>query len=308
MTPRVRGVFYVRPDPRHGSIAQSWRRKQYPSERTPHQVMTELQFGYAAKLSAKVNAYDLDFCKASAEGTQYIWRDIATMLSKGTFLTLRNLDGTIWQEAVKVSTDPQYILDLVTQTVGDLLWRDTPGWMGLTIGPAGFVLTSDGAKPAWAPPQGGGGGSGVQIVQPNVNNYAMSGAFNTLETCPIFVPAGMQINSVTLRVGTGNAGQHWRIGVYDDLNAAAHTLQYDSGDLGATVSNTWKKHALTTPVKATVDSIFWLAWVGGAQSMTWAGITTSRSVAFTFAALPATCPTLTGTTAMPAMWAELGVT
>lgn len=266
--------------------------------------MTELQFGYAAKLSAKPNPYDLDFCKASAEGTQYIWRDIATMLSKGTFLTLRNLDGTIWQEAVKVSTDPQYILDLVTQNPGDLLWRDVPGWMGLSIGPPGFVLTSDGAKPTWAA-AGGGSGGGEQIIAPAVSNYAMSGAFNTLQTQPLFMPAGYKLTQLSARVGTGNAGLTYRWGCYDDSAAAAHTLLYDSGTFTGTTSNTWATHALPTPIQAVADKIVWLAYVQGSQSATWAGIATCRSVAFTFAALPTTCPTLTGSGAMTALWATL---
>lgn len=58
------------------------------------------------------------------------------------------------------------ILDLISTTQGAMLYRNASGWVALSPGTSGDVLTTNGggANPSWTTPPGGGGGLSHQQI------------------------------------------------------------------------------------------------------------------------------------------------
>lgn len=154
-----RGRVYVRAN-RWGLQALPWPAKRGPA-RSGFALYHELEFGRVAWQSARPAALDLDTAKAWTAGTNYVPRDMLMMCSYGTFYELVEPDGSTWKGARLSNPNPQYILDLVTDEVGAVLFRSAVGWVGLPP-PAetGLVLTYiDAGEVAWLPPPGSAGGS-----------------------------------------------------------------------------------------------------------------------------------------------------
>lgn len=147
----VRGVLNCYLDPRRGYIARAWPRKRGRTNLKPSVVYQSSLYGERQRQSTTPNFLDYETCLNWSKFLPMTWRDIYSQLIIGQFMTLQNLDGTIWQRQLCMSDNPQYLLDLIDNTPGALLFRDTTGWQGLAPGTDGYILTMHGGVPLWLP-------------------------------------------------------------------------------------------------------------------------------------------------------------
>jgi hypothetical protein len=122
-------------------------------------------------------------CAEWQKGTEYTWRDVAISLMLGTYLEIIEPDGTVLRSARLTNPNPQYILDLITQVPGSLIYRDAEGWKGLPRSTDGKVLALNNGLPSWQPSSGGAGGVTFWATALPTNNsttsYATKGTMVT---------------------------------------------------------------------------------------------------------------------------------
>lgn len=164
--PRVRGVFLTRPMP-IGHVAQKWPRKRPEQGRKPWQFYRQQEFAIAALWTKWVHPYEYETARRMAIGTQLVPRDLLMRAIMGLAYEVTTPEVGTWPAARHMSTNVQYILDLVTDVVGSLLWRSPVGWIAIPPGNAGQVLTFVAGSPEWADPSGGGGGGTVVNMPPD---------------------------------------------------------------------------------------------------------------------------------------------
>lgn len=191
--PRVRGVFHVKPYAR-GFYAAKWPRKRPGGPRSPYDYYRQEEFKIAARWASSPEPLSYETAVNMAKGTAYLPRDILMMASFGTFYAIEEEGVGFWTPARYMTNNPQYILDLVTEEVGSLLYRAEVGWIGIPPGLPGQVLVQTDAGPQWVSQAGGGGSGGPQDapVTFGVNgiageNYATFGnAYRALEDFSLF--------------------------------------------------------------------------------------------------------------------------
>lgn len=138
-------------------VAKKWKRKRGRALQG-YDGYRQLQFGIAAYWASHVEPLQYETAVEMAKGTQQVPRDILMMAMMGTYYEFLMPDGSILQGARMTNPNPQYILDLITDEIGSLLWRAPVGWVGITPGYPGqvLVLAPDG-EPNWVDGAGGGG-------------------------------------------------------------------------------------------------------------------------------------------------------
>jgi len=180
----------------------------------------QLLFAWVEKQTRILEPRMRQTCEELARNTVYTWRDIATMMILGTYYAIELPDGTLIEGARMSNPDPQYILDLVTQVVGSILYRADVGWIGLAPGTAGDVLTQGGSGPAWAPPTGGGGATltAEEITAPQGVHVAFSGTSlgaNFTSLFALWLPAGIACTGVRFFCMGGAGGATVKGALYD---------------------------------------------------------------------------------------------
>jgi hypothetical protein len=121
---------------------------------------------WVAKQVAVIDPKIRATCAEWAKGTEYTWRDIAISLMLGTYLEITEPDGNVLRSARLTNPNPQYILDLITQDQGSLIYRDADGWKGLAESTDGKVLTLKNGLPSWQQSSGGTGGGAQWLTSP----------------------------------------------------------------------------------------------------------------------------------------------
>lgn len=194
--PRIRGVFLTQPDPRHGWLARSWPRKRGKAKQKPSVTWENLNYKFVAEQSTQPHYLDYENCVAWAKGTAFTWRDIFTMMMRGKFMILRNLDGTIWQNVLCMSDNPQYLLDLLDANPGAMLFRSVNGWQGIDAAADNYVLTMLGGVPVWLP--NGATGNSVALG-PSLLGNAVPGTFTAgfVGTNGIYATANITVTKIT---------------------------------------------------------------------------------------------------------------
>jgi hypothetical protein len=207
--PVERGVLNMR-NTKHGVVMQKW-----PEGRgrgtTPYRWYSEQEFIYAARWATDVDALDRETAENLVKGSLYIWRDAIISATYGNFLRITDENGVLLQSSREVAQNPQLILDLVTTEVGAMLFRSSVGWIGITPGNVGQVLTMA-ANPEWQDAAGGGGGGGATI----------------------FAPAHLNPASLTTQSANYVQGTMATINPEDHPNC----IQFYAGAAGATSQNT----------------------------------------------------------------------
>jgi hypothetical protein len=206
-SPRMRGVFLSYPHPLYGYIARAWPRKR--GRQRPAVTWTNAQYAIRQLFSARPFYLDYETALNWAKGVAYTWRDIFNMQIAGgaNFSTLITDDGVVWQRLLCVSDNPQALLDLIDDTVGDLLFRDTSGWNALTPGTDGYVLTMHGGVPLWLPNSPSGG---LASIGPSTINSAVSAAFTAgnVGGQVIKFPTSLTINRIVFWAAAAAATAH----------------------------------------------------------------------------------------------------
>lgn len=145
-----RGNFYVR-DTKWGAVAQVWPVKRGPPK-TPYDFYKQKEFGIAARMAA--NPIDLDYGTAveMVKGSTLVPRDFLLQCAYGRAYVIEQEDGFQWPNYRDMAPNPQYVLDLITTTVGTLIWRSDVGWVQIDPGNTGQLLTVTDDGPSWEDP------------------------------------------------------------------------------------------------------------------------------------------------------------
>lgn len=160
---RARGIFYIKASP-SGAVAVKWPRKRPGGPKTPYDFYRQTEFAYAARWASSPEPLAQQTAIEMTKGTQQVPRDFLMMCSYGTAYELVNPDGSVWNVARHMTNNPQYMLDLITEDVGSMIWRAPQGWIAIPGSEfAGLVLTWTDEGPQWEPPSGGSGGLGNDL-------------------------------------------------------------------------------------------------------------------------------------------------
>lgn len=182
-----RGRYQVYTHPKFGLIFSKWPRKRgYPSNPTT-QYQVE-QFTQAIKWVKYPSAGQINTSQDKIPKSPYYQRDIleAAMFGKAVVIVLKS--GRVIEGVRDVYIDIQSYLDTIGDEVGVILVRTSAGWIALSAGDDGDVLTShgSGAQPTWEPigstPIGGSGLWADQITIPTVSGLPAYSTWGTTVT------------------------------------------------------------------------------------------------------------------------------
>lgn len=162
---QIKGAFYIK-QTKHGVVACSWPKKR-KKKRTPYEFYRQGEFAYAASLATKPEPVEYQTAISIAYQTLLMPRDILISAAYGNFWDLEFLDGTPIESRTMVAPNPQLMLDMISDEVGDMLVRADVGWVALHRGNNGQWLTLIDGLPEWADAPGGGGGFGYYLTVPN---------------------------------------------------------------------------------------------------------------------------------------------
>lgn len=159
-TPLARGALLIR-DTKHGAVASKWPKKRGRAK-SGYDFYRQTEFGWASRAAATPNPLDLMTATEMVKGTTYVPRDFLVMAAFGRAYDIVSPDGVTWENYRDVN-NPQYMLDLIGDTVGSVIYRAEIGWVILPPATNGYVLTMVDGIPSWEAPTGGGGG-GAPLV------------------------------------------------------------------------------------------------------------------------------------------------
>jgi len=147
--PLSRGNFIIQPSP-HGLIAKKWPIKR-GTPKTPYDFYKQKEFAYAAWYAANPFPLDLGTAIEMVKGSSLVPRDFLMLAAYGRAYEIRRQDGFVWPVYRDLAPNPQYVLDLITTTVGSLIWRAPEGWIPIDPPSVSYVLTGTVDGPAWQP-------------------------------------------------------------------------------------------------------------------------------------------------------------
>lgn len=161
---QIKGSFYVR-QTKHGLVVSTWPKKR-PKKRSPYEFYRQGEFAYAASQATKPEPVEYQTAISIAKGTLLMPRDILISAAYGNFWDLEFLDGTPIETRTMVAPNPQLMLDMISDDVGDMLVRTEVGWVALHRGNDGQFLGLVDGLPEWLDPQGGSAGAGYTLTAP----------------------------------------------------------------------------------------------------------------------------------------------
>lgn len=147
-TPRIRGAFLTlaRGDQMH---VQAWPKGRGKGG-SPGKRYTEMKFAAQGRMAASMEAMCTLTAYEMTKDTQQVPRDFLMWCIQGRAYELVNPDGTVWKVRADMTTNPQYVLDDVTDTVGSILIRTDIGWIGLDPGNNDYILKMVNGLPEWS--------------------------------------------------------------------------------------------------------------------------------------------------------------
>lgn len=249
--PRVAKKVLVR-DTKHGLIAQAWPKKRGKAT-SGYDFYRQTEFGIAAAWAADAEPNQLQTAINMAAGTVLVPRDILIMAMMGTFWTFVMPDGTVKGSWRVPNPNPQLVLDMISDTVGSILYRAPIGWVALGPGNNGQLLAIIANTPTWvdAPVTPVGGGvvyprffkdagvyDGPLLVGDNsTRTYAISA--NTLYFLPMSVTVQRTYTSAAVRINnaSGSGGSTARFGIYQHSTIVGGPGQVVH-DIGTIATNT----------------------------------------------------------------------
>lgn len=227
----VRGVVYIR-DTRWGPIVQKWPKKRDKAT-AGYDLYRQGEFGIAARWA--VQPVDLDYGTAveMAKGTEQVPRDILMMAMQGLYYIPIGPDGREIRSTRMDNPNPQYILDMVGDTPGSMLIRTDIGWVLLTPGSDGDVVTMNGGTPSWLP-TGGSGGGGAPVWCPPIS-VASSGSFLGARTALITPANEFKFSAGMIRISATTSGLYG-LRIFEQNTNKLGALIADGGQIAPTFS------------------------------------------------------------------------
>lgn len=139
--------------------ARAWPKKR-SRKKHPHTVEQNEWFRQAQWATKYMSAEMYWQFAQAVKGTPLLPRDILTMMMAGRLAAFTLPSGrTLWSE--QVANDVSQALDVISDQPGSMLVRGPNGWMAISPGLAGQLLTFEGpdAPPSWQNPVGPSGGT-----------------------------------------------------------------------------------------------------------------------------------------------------
>jgi len=156
-----------------------------------------MEFAYAAMFTRQAEPLQYQTAANLAVGSDQMPRDLMVQSMYGSFYRIEHEDGTVWERTRDVAPNPQWMLDLVTDEVGSMLYRGGIGWIWISPGEVGQWLqyTDDGPRWVWAEPGSTNNPDWFVpgIITPSVGTNA------TLGTCAgtsMFIKSGSKFNTI----------------------------------------------------------------------------------------------------------------
>lgn len=144
---RAEKLYYTRAG-KNGDIIQSWPRGNSQTGK-PWQNYKRAEFAYASFFTTIPEPMSYQTAKFITKGTDLLPRDALVMAMYGTLYRVTDIDGNVWGRVRDVATNPQLVLDLVTDEIGAMLYRAPVGWVWVSPGNNGQVLSIEDQVPVW---------------------------------------------------------------------------------------------------------------------------------------------------------------
>lgn len=147
-TPRIRGAFLTlaRGDQIH---VQAWPKGRGKGG-SPGKRYTEMKFAHQGRMAANMEAMQTLTAYEMTKDTQQVPRDFLMWCIQGRAYEIVTPDGQVWTVRADMTTNPQYVLDDITDTVGSILIRTDVGWIGLDPGNNDYMLKMVEGLPQWS--------------------------------------------------------------------------------------------------------------------------------------------------------------
>lgn len=209
MVDSVRGVLRVR----------KWPKKRGPPKSAKQAFWVDW-FIQANRLAKYADGMSLARAIEMTKDSGLYPRDVLLMAMRGRLYNWVDQDGWRWYSVAAIG-DISESLDVLGQTVGDILVRAVDRWRPPPAGSVGQVLTHAGpaAPPVWAPSTGVGGFVGGALVRKTANQSIPNIAWTVLtwnaETYDTNALHDNAVNNSRLTVPPGitwgrlNASVHW---------------------------------------------------------------------------------------------------
>lgn len=250
---RAKGRVLVR-QTKNGLVASKWPRKRGKAAKG-WKFYQQREFAIAAQYAATSHPLDVGTSEQMAKGTEQISRDVRQMAVMGTYYEIVFADGRKLIGGRLMTNNPQWMLDLITDVEGAMLYRAEIGWVALLPSTAGHVLTMDNGLPAWKPGGGGGGGGYPTLQAPSYQNLSNAGiGARGVRITPI---DDMTIDAAVL-TGDWQAGQTLEMKVFLGTGTSLGTL-LDTSTLPAiaATSRTDVIFPLTAPLVLNGGDEYW---------------------------------------------------
>lgn len=155
-----RGAYFTRLDPLFGPVVQPWPRRRGVAK-SGYGLYHQIEFAVVAQLAAHPIALDYESAVNTVPGSDWTWRDFLMRCAMGVGYDLIDPDGSHWEASRVVNPNAQLVLDLITDIPGSMLFRSPIGWIAISPGSAGQLLTyEDDEHIEWRPPPSAGLGAG----------------------------------------------------------------------------------------------------------------------------------------------------
>lgn len=178
-------------------IMKSWPKKR-GKQATPEQKHNQEQFALAQR--AATECIPWQYLEAEAVSTGTIWnrREILVKASQGSLYSVELANGDYYGNWFEMAREIQGLLDTITDAPGDMLIRTPEGWVGLSAGADGYVLTSngEGERPSWQ----AGASPDVAYQWSTVDTQAVYAGANPSLGNAYEVPFPIEITDINIRV------------------------------------------------------------------------------------------------------------
>jgi hypothetical protein len=242
--PTVRGVVLTL-DTKHGPVMQKWPRKRGKATEGGAYYQQQ-EFGIVAHMVSTPFPIDYGTAVHMAKGTTFIPRDILMMAAYGKYYTIQQEDGFIWPWYREMTVNAQLVLDQVTDETGAMMYRSDVGWIGISPGSNGYILTSVNGVPTWTSPS----------IAPGLAGEVWLTSLSTGANAGLQASKGGQFTPMIAAVCQGGtcvvneiAGATYRVEIFQCTDTALGTLVATTGDFvaAATVLKV-RPFTFTTPV------------------------------------------------------------
>jgi hypothetical protein len=135
--PGLQSIYY---DKKRGWIMRAWPRKRTkePTLRQKYAVQALCTAAYVAK---RATPWEIEAAQEAVKGTGWTWKDYYISAQYGRAVVVTDTDGNLFVSRNIMASEIQLYLDSITTEIGAMLVRTGAGWLSISKGSAGSVLT-----------------------------------------------------------------------------------------------------------------------------------------------------------------------